>query len=120
MFHKKKNSFRVRGLGFTTTYNLQPTRLDSARDERIKRVEPRRTTLFFILFALSLSFFGLFHSQEAKAAFSETPRTDLWSTDGSINATAVGSDGTLYIGGSFGAVYGPIAGGGISIDKTTG
>ena len=40
-------------------------------------------------------------------------------TDGTVNAVAVGSDGTTYIGGSFKYV-GPVTGSGVPIDTATG
>ena len=55
----------------------------------------------------------------AEGTPSSTPDQQVWVTDGTVNATAIGPDGTTYIGGSFTCV-GPDTGSGAALDATSG
>ena len=72
------------------------------------------------IIALILAVFGFFvFGQKALAAIPDAPDENTWVTNGPIYATAVGGDGTVYLGGSF-TYVGPYTGGGVVLSKETG
>ena len=55
----------------------------------------------------------------AHAPLSSTPDEQVWITNGAVDATAIGPDGTTYIGGNF-TYVGPVTGCGAALDATSG
>jgi hypothetical protein len=88
-------------------------RTGAARPRGVAAVSPR---LRHPVAALVLSLVALLVGGRPAAA--QTVRTDLFVTNGQVNAQAL-QDGVLYVGGSFSRV-GALTGAGLPVDSTTG